>query len=99
MSLQKKYFNGIRSYTKQSLLSVIYAIAKTGLIIGLVFFGLEVFGAVLGFALAAVSGAIIGIIMTGLPIKEENTFYYKILLKSVQRLWQPILMGKSFKHC
>jgi len=81
MSLQKKYFNGIRSYTKQSLIGIFYAIAKTGLIIGLTFFGLEVFGAVLGFSLAAIVGAIVGIIMTGLPIKEENSFDYKILLK------------------
>ncbi|MFH1256289.1 MAG: flippase [Candidatus Diapherotrites archaeon] len=64
-SVFTSYFNGTREYGKQSIIQIIYNIAKFILIVGLALAGFSVGGAMLGFALAPILGLISGFLLTG----------------------------------
>ena len=71
--------NGTGKFKKLALLQIIYSIAKMCLIIGLVFLGFSVFGAVGGFIAASFLAALLGWAMVGFK-KPAGFFSAKKLL-------------------
>ncbi|MBN2066946.1 MAG: oligosaccharide flippase family protein [Candidatus Diapherotrites archaeon] len=65
------FFNGLRKYRKQALVSVSYSIAKAVLVISLVLFGFSLFGAIAGFALAAFAALFFGL-ASSFPKRSES---------------------------
>jgi len=57
--------NGLQQFKKLAGLQISYGIAKMLLIIGLVFFGFSVFGAVLGFIVASFFAVVLGTFLVG----------------------------------
>lgn len=62
------YFNGIKDYRTQALLISLFNILKPVFIFSLVFIGLSVWGAVLGFAVAPVIPLLIGLGLVGFDL-------------------------------
>jgi O-antigen/teichoic acid export membrane protein len=80
-------FNGVRLFSKQALFDISYTTVKTGLVMVLAAIGLEVFGAVLGFLIAAVLIAVLAALATGrsgskdrFPTTRYLSFAVKLIL-------------------
>ncbi len=71
-SLYGGYFNGLRDYRNQSVISIIYSISKIGLIFGFVLLGYSIFGAVLGFAISPALALLIAVAIAGVPVKATR---------------------------
>ena len=73
------YFNGLKKYHKQAIIKVIFAVANFILIVGFVYLGFEIYGAIVGFALGALIACLTGYFMAG-RIKLTAGFSMKKLL-------------------
>ena len=80
-SLYGGYFNGLRDYHHQSIISIVYSISKIGLIFGFVLLGYSVFGAVLGFAISPALGLLIAIAIAGVPLKAQKYDNYSRIVR------------------
>lgn len=72
LSLYGGYFNGLRDYRNQSIISIIYYISKIGLIFGFVMLGYSIFGAVFGFAISPAIGLLVAMAIAGIPLKATR---------------------------
>jgi len=66
------YFNGVKDYRTQASLLALYEILKPIFIFSLVYIGLSVWGAVLGFAVAPIVPLLIGLGLAGSAIYRER---------------------------
>lgn len=80
-SLYTGYFNGLRDYRNQSVISVVYYISKIALIFGLVLIGYSVLGAVLGFAVSPAVGLLVAVAIAGFPLRESEYGEYARIVK------------------
>lgn len=80
-SLYTGYFNGLRDYRNQSVISAVYSISKIALIFGLVLMGFSVFGAVLGFAISPAAGLLIAVAIASFPIRTSEYIGYSKIIK------------------
>lgn len=74
------YHNGLKQYKKQSLITIVYSLAKFLLIIFFVLIGFSVFGAIGGFASATIMALLPGIFFSGIN-KASESFDLKKLLR------------------
>ena len=83
-------YNGIRRYAKTSLIIIVYAISKAGLIVGLAAGGFGIKGALVGNFIATVFGLIIGFwFMKQLeerPVDRER-FYSALKISLPSTIW------------
>ncbi len=70
----------MKQYKKQSLITIVYSLAKFFLIILFVLIGFSVFGAISGFALAAIVALLAGLAFSGFGKANEH-FDWKQLLR------------------
>ena len=59
------YFNGLKKYHKQAVVQVTFALVGAIFIVGLVYSGLKIYGAIAGFALGSLAACVTGYIMAG----------------------------------
>ena len=82
--------NGIRRYAKTSLIIIVYAISKAGLIVGLAAGGFGIEGALVGNFIATIFGLLIGFwFMTQLeerPVDQER-FYSALKISLPSTIW------------
>ncbi len=71
-SVYRWYFNGLKDYKHQALISIIFQISKIAFVFSLVFLGFSVFGAVLGFAISPLIGLIAALIIAPIPLKSPD---------------------------
>jgi len=81
LSLYTMYFNGLRNYRNQSIISIAYSLSKIALIFGFVLLGYSVFGAVLGFAASPAVALLIAIAIAGVPLKAQEYENYTRILR------------------
>ncbi|MDD5638525.1 MAG: flippase, partial [Candidatus Pacebacteria bacterium] len=81
------YLNGLRQYKKQSMAQIVYNFFKLFFILGLVFLGYSIKGALFGFALSPLFGLLAALLLIdfriGSTIDEQHTFVKKIILFSL----------------
>lgn len=73
------YFNGLRKYHKQAVVQVTFAGVGLIFIVGLVYCGLKIYGAIMGFALGSLAACLTGYYMAGRS-RFSGTFSMKKLL-------------------
>ncbi len=83
------YLNGLRFFKKQALIRTIYIVVKVAFIIALVMLGFGVFGAILGFLLAAVASFLINYFIVGFSSNGK----YEPKLKNMADFAVPIIVS------
>ncbi len=77
------YFNGLKKYKMQSLITIVYSLAKFFLIISFVLIGFSVFGAIGGFALASIAALLFGLFFSSFNKASEHFSCKRLLYLAV----------------
>ena len=91
------YFNGEKAFRKQGLYTILYIFLKTAGILSFVYFGFEVFGAIIGFIVATVLSFIIAFVAIhkineSKELKERYQYVkHKLPLKKIADFALPLM--------